>query len=105
MIRFYLTFQKVFYSKDTNYSTLIQRLWQEATDGLGIILIVDEEASKQPSGNPFGLGREEVLAFPEPQDPLDDLDNVPEVASSVSEKMNKICILTRGFKAFHGKKW
>ena len=105
VIRFYLTFQKVFYSINTNYSALIQRLWQEATDGLGMLLIIDEERAKQPAANPFGLGRDDVLAFPEPKDPLDDLDDVPEVASSVSEKMNKICILTRGFKTFHGKKW
>lgn len=105
VIRFYLIFQKVFYSINTNYSALIQRLWQEATDGLGMLLIIDEERAKQPAANPFGLGRDDVLAFPEPKDPLDDLDDVPEVASSVSEKMNKICILTRGFKTFHGKKW
>ncbi|WP_335951594.1 hypothetical protein [Acinetobacter beijerinckii] len=104
VIRFYLTFQNVFYSTDTNYSALIQRLWLDATNQLGTLLIVDEEMSKQPLGNPFCLGRDEIMEFPEPKDPLDDLAELPESVTCVTEKMNKICIMTRGFKVFNAKK-
>lgn len=105
VIRFYLTFQKVFYSTYTNYSALIQQLWQEVTEGFGTLLSVDDEKSNQPFGNPFGLDSDQVLLFSEPQNPLDDLDHLPEVATGISENMNKICIVPTGFKVFHGKKW
>ena len=105
VVRYYLTFQKVFYSSDIDYSTLLLQLWQDATYGLGVLLEIPEEESQKLNGNPFGLGQGEIVHFPEPQNPLDDLGDLPDTMSCVNEKMNKICIVTRGFKIFNGKKW
>ena len=105
VVRYYLTFQKVFYSSDIDYSALLLQLWQDATYGLGVLLEIPDEESQKLNGNPFGLGQGEIVHFPEPQNPLDDLGDLPDTMSCVNEKMNKICIVTRGFEIFNGKKW
>lgn len=105
VIRFFLTFQKAIYNADVDYSTLIGQLWQDATIGLGILLEVSDEASQKPLSNPFGIGRDEIMEYPEPRNPLEDLGDLPNTVSSVEEKMNKICVVTRGFQIFQGKKF
>ena len=105
VIRFYLTFQKVFYSNDIDYSVDLLRLWQDATHGMGILLQIPDEETQHSNGNPFGFDPDGLFNFPEPKNPLDDLGDLPNTASSVGEQMNKICIATRGFKIFNGKKW
>ena len=104
VVRYYLTFQKVFYSSDIDYSALLLQLWQDATYGLGILLEIPDEEFQKTHGNPFGLGQDEIVHFPEPQNPLDDLGDLPDTMSCVNEKMNKICIVTRGFEIFNGQK-
>ena len=105
VIRFYLTFQKVFYSNDIDYSVDLLRLWQDATYGMGILLQIPNEETQNSNGNPFGFDPDGLLNFPEPKNPLDDLGDLPDTVTSVNEQMNKICITTRGFKIFNGKKW
>lgn len=105
VIRFYLTFQKVFYSSDIDYSALLLQLWRDATYGLGVLLEIPDEESQKLNDNPFGLGQDEIVHFPEPKNPLDDLGDLPDTMSCVNEKMNKICIVPRGFEIFNGKKW
>ncbi|UUS64550.1 MULTISPECIES: hypothetical protein [unclassified Acinetobacter] len=104
VIRFYLTFQTVFYSDDIDYSIDLLRLWQDVTYGMGILFDIPDEEVQKPQGNPFGYNPDGLLNFPEPKNPLDDLSDLPDTLTSVNEQMNKICITTRGFKIFNGKK-
>ena len=105
VIRFYLTFQKAFYSDDFDYSVDLLRLWQDATYGMGILLEIPDEETQKLNGNPFGFNPDGLFNFPEPKNPLDDLGDLPDTATSIREQMNKICITTRSFKIFNGKKW
>ncbi len=104
VIRFFLTFQKVIYNPDVDYSILISRLWQDVTMELGVLLNVSDEETQKPLGNPFGFSRDEIMEYPEPQNPLEDLADLPETVSSVEEKMNTICVIPSGFQIFQGKK-
>ena len=104
VIRFFLTFQKVIYNPDVDYSILISRLWQDVTMGLGALLKVSDKETQKPLGNPFGLGSDEIMEYSEPQSPLEDLADLPETASSVEEKMNKICVVPHNFQIFQGKR-
>lgn len=104
VIRFYLTFQKAFYSDDVDYSIELLKLWQDVTYGMGILVDIPDEEVQKPQGNPFGYNPDGLLNFPEPKNPLDDLSDLPDTLTSVNEQMNKICITTRGFKIFNGKK-
>jgi len=103
VIRFYLTFQNTLYSSEINYAALIQQLWQEATHGFGTLLTVVHEDTKGPGGNPFGFGRGDIIEFPEPLNPLENLEMLPESTSSIDEGMNKICVMPKSFKLFHGR--
>ena len=105
VIRFYLTFQKAFYSDDFDYSVDLLRLWQDATYGMGILLEIPDEETQKLNGNPFGFNPDGLFNFPEPKNALDDLGDLPDTATSIREQMNKICITTRSFKIFNGKKW
>ena len=105
VIRFYLTFQKVFYCNDIDYSVDLLRLWQDANYGMGILFQTPDEETQHSNGNPFGFDPDGLFNFPEPKNPLDDLGSLPDTVTSVNEQMNKICITTRSFKIFNGKKW
>ena len=70
-----------------------------------IIFQIPDEETQHSNGNPFGFDPDGLFNFPEPKNPLDDLGSLPDTVTSVNEQMNKICIATRGFKIFNGKKW
>ena len=72
---------------------------------MGILLQIPDEETQHSNGNPFGFDPDGLFNFPEPKNPLDDLGDLPDTVTSVNEQMNKICIATRGFKIFNGKKW
>ena len=105
VIRFYLTFQKVFYSSEVDYSIDLLRLWQDVTYGMGTLLAIPDEETQKLNGNPFGFNSDGLFNYPEPNNPLDDIGDLPNTMTSVDEQMNKICIVSRGFKIFNGKKW
>lgn len=98
VIHLYLAFQKVFFSSEVDYLDLVTNLWQQATRDVGVVQGLSE------LNNPFCLEEGELIEYVEPDNILDDLNDVPESVSSVSEGMSKICIYPKGFKTFKGRK-
>lgn len=98
VVRYFLTFQKAFYSEEVDYCAKLREIWLEVTDGAGILL-------EQKQFKPDVQGNLTVPPFmnDEMVSPLENLESLDVRMTSLKEHASNLYVWDRGLDSFHGQ--
>lgn len=97
VIHLYLTFSIHMFSNPEHYQKLINQLWQDATQHMGILF--DMQVAQGVT--PYLLQEDHPFNVVEIECPLDALDTLPINDTGVGEDSLRICIAPQGFTHFN----
>lgn len=98
VVRYYLTFQKAFYSEETNYCAKLREIWSDVTEGIGVLL-------EQKQFKPDVQGNLTVPPFmnDDMESPLENLESLDVRMTSLKEHATNLYVWDRGMESFSGQ--
>lgn len=98
VVRYFLTFQKAFYSEETNYCAKLREIWSDVTEGIGVLL-------EQKQFKPDVQGNRTVPSFmnDDMESPLENLESLDVRMTSLKEHVTNLYVWDRGMESFSGQ--